>query len=92
MFQNLKTIFGCDQDKFLTFLFLMLKYYIYLCKFQNKSPSFDESKTFVTTNKGLEYNKNRKITSFRFILGNGDLCYEIDTISFSVQFKTNLNR
>ena len=68
-------LFGCDQDKFLTFLFLLLKYYIYLCKFQNNTPTFIGYKAFVVTNKEIEYNiarKNNKLSvhfkKWRFML------------------------
>ena len=40
-------IFGYLEDKFLTYIFLILKYYIYICKFQNrKSPHFQGSKNY----------------------------------------------
>ena len=57
-------MFGCDSDKFLTYLFLLLKYYIYICKFQNKPPSFEGYKAFIATNEKLEYciaKKNNKL-------------------------------
>ena len=57
-------MFGFDNDKFLTFLFLLLKYYIYICKFQNKVPSFEGYKTYTVSNKDLEYmiaKKNNKL-------------------------------
>ena len=62
-------MFGFDSDKFLTYLFLLLKYYVYICKFQNKPPSFKGYKAYVTANKELEYSiakrNNRLSTHFR---------------------------
>ena len=58
-------MFGYDSDKFLTYLFLLLKYYVYICKFQNKPPSFKGYKAYVTANKELEYNiakRNNKLS------------------------------
>lgn len=57
-------MFGCGKDKFVTFLFLLLKYYIYICKFQGKIPSFEGYKTYIVTHKNLEYaiaKKNNKL-------------------------------
>ena len=56
-------MFGCD-DKFHTYLFLLLKYYIYICKFQDKIPSFDGYKSYIAKNKDIEYSiakKNNKL-------------------------------
>ena len=39
-FQILKRMFGICKDNFLTYLFLCVKYYIYVCKFQNKKTNF----------------------------------------------------
>ena len=52
---NFDKIFGVLNDKFLTYLFLCLKYHIYSCKFQNKSPSFSGFKIFVKNNRECEY-------------------------------------
>ena len=68
-------MFSCDSDKFLTYLFLLLKYYIYICKFQSKPPNFEGYKCYITANKELEYciaKKNNK-------LPNGDLIFEYVT-------------
>ena len=57
-------MFGFDDDKFLTYLFLLLKYYIYICKFQNKPPNFEGYKAYIASNKDLEYciaRKNNKL-------------------------------
>lgn len=57
-------MFGCESDRFLTYLFLLLKYYIYICKFQSKPPNFEGYKCYITANKELEYciaKKNNKL-------------------------------
>ena len=57
-------MFGVVDDKFLTHLFLLLKYYVYICKFQNKPPNFEGYKTYIASNKDLEYciaKKNNKL-------------------------------
>ena len=48
-------MFGISKDKFLSFIFLCLKYYIYVCKFQGKHPSFDAFKSFTKSQKDTEY-------------------------------------
>ena len=61
-------MFGYDSDKFLTYLFLLLEYYVYICKFQNKPPSFEGYKAYTIVNKDLEYciaKKNNR-TSYPF--------------------------
>ena len=45
---------------FLTYLFLLLKYYIYLCKFQTKIPNFQAFKTYIENSKDLEYRIAKK--------------------------------
>ena len=37
---NFDKMFGIQDDKFLTFLFLIIKYYIFVSKFQNKKAKF----------------------------------------------------
>ena len=62
-------IFGYEQDIFLTYLFLLFKYYIYLCKFQDKSPNFEAFKAYVASSKDVEYRiakkKHKLVTHFR---------------------------
>ena len=48
-------IFGIQDDKFITHLFLCVKYYLYLCKFQNKFPSFSHFLNFIKNNRETEY-------------------------------------
>ena len=37
--QNFEKIFGVYKDNFLSYLILCVKYYIYICKFQTKTPT-----------------------------------------------------
>ena len=48
-------VFGIQDDKFLTYLFLCLKYYLYICKFQNKIPNFAHFLNFLKQNRETEY-------------------------------------
>ena len=53
-------MFGVDDDNFITFLFLLLKYYIYTSKFQEQKPSFVSYKAYVNSIKELEYSIAKK--------------------------------
>ena len=64
---NFDKIFGVFGDKFLTYLFLCLKYHIYSCKFQNKRPTFSGFKIFVKNNRECEYIIARKRDNSLFI-------------------------
>ena len=59
-FSIFKRMFGYEKDMFLTYLFFMLKYYIYLCKFQSKIPKFQGFRTYIDYNKDLEYRIAKK--------------------------------
>ena len=48
------------QDNFLTYLFWCVKYYIYVCKFQNKKLNFISFKVFVKVNMETEHSIARK--------------------------------
>ena len=48
-------VFGIQDNKFITYLFLCLKYYIYICKFQNKFPNFTHFINFLKDNRQTEY-------------------------------------
>ena len=48
-------MFGIYKDNFLTYLFLCVKYYIYVCKFQNKKPTFVGYTSFLKNNRDTEY-------------------------------------
>ena len=52
---NFDKMFGIHDDNFLTYIFLCVKYYIYVCKFQNKKPNFTSLKVFIKGNRGTEY-------------------------------------
>ena len=59
---NSHKMFGYSEDKFVTFIFLTLKYYIYVCKFQKKSPDFQGFRTYLNVNKerrNTEWQKGR---------------------------------
>ena len=53
-------MFGINEDKFLTYIFLLVKYYIHICKFQGTTPEFMGLKACLKTNKDLEYFWQRK--------------------------------
>ena len=52
---NFDKIFGIYKDDFLTYIFLCVKYHIYVCKFQNKKPNFTSLKVFIKGNRDTEY-------------------------------------
>ena len=61
---SFQKMFGYIDDKYVTYLFLLLKYFIYVCKFQNKPPNFDGYRLFIASNKKTEYciaKKNNKL-------------------------------
>lgn len=48
-------LFGVPSDKFITYLILLVKYYIHICKFKNDLPNITAFKTFVKKQKEIEY-------------------------------------
>ena len=48
------------EDKFLTYIFLVVKYYIYICKFQGKTPDSNGLKACIKSNKDVEYLSAKK--------------------------------
>ena len=52
---NFEKIFGFCEDKFVSYLFLLLKYHIYVSKFNNNVPNFAIFKSFVKKQKETEY-------------------------------------
>ena len=48
-------MFGFPSEIFLTFLFLLLKYFIYSCKFKGIMPAYIAFKSFVKTQKETAY-------------------------------------
>ena len=57
---NFEKLFGICSDKFVTYLFLLVKYYIYTCKFNNSIPNFTAFKCFVRKQKEVEYFSAKK--------------------------------
>ena len=59
-------MFGLNEDTFLTYIFLVVKYYI--CKFQGKTPDFNGLKACIKSNKDVEYlsAKNRGKLALHF--------------------------
>ncbi len=51
----MKKIFGFSDDKYLTFLFLCVKYFLYLGKFKCKRPSFVGFKPHLNIIRESEY-------------------------------------
>ena len=60
------------DDKYLTYIFLLLKYFIYNCKFQEKSLHFDGFKALLKCNKEFEYFIAKKETNLLFISKSGE--------------------
>ena len=52
---NFEIMFGCPNNKFLTYVFLCTKFYFYKCKFQNQTPSFTGLKLFLRNQHDVEY-------------------------------------
>ena len=57
---NFEKMFGICSDKFLSYLFLLLKYYIYTCKFKGNLPNFIAFKCFVKKQREIEYMSAKK--------------------------------
>ena len=57
---NFEKLFGVTNDKFITYLFLLLKYHIYSCRFTDKLPNIDMFKSSVKKQKELEYSLAKK--------------------------------
>lgn len=57
---NFEKMFGVVSDKFVSYLFLLLKYHVYTCKFSSKLPSSMVFKSFVNKQKEVEYMLARK--------------------------------
>ena len=60
-------MFGVSSDKFLSYLFLSLKYYIYLCKFKKAKPSFDAFKLYKNTKRHwISFGQEKRKTLYSF--------------------------
>ena len=66
---NFEKLFGICNNKFISYLFLLLKYHIYSCKFGNHLPNTIAFKSFVKKQKQIEYHiakkKNKLATHFK---------------------------
>ena len=52
---NFCKMFGVQGNSFLTYITLCTKYYIFLCKFQDKNPNVCSLKAFLKTQRATEY-------------------------------------
>ena len=52
---NFEKVFGIFDNKFLTYIILCTKYFIYRCKFQDKKPHVNGLKSFIKTQREIEY-------------------------------------
>ena len=52
---NFEKMFGICNDRFVTYLFLLFKYHIYTCKFNDNLPNFAIFRSFVKKQKEIEY-------------------------------------
>ena len=66
---NFKKLFGFSSDRFITYLLLVAKYYIYICKFKGDLPSVDLFKSFIKKQKDIEYfsakKRNKLVSHFK---------------------------
>ena len=70
-------MFGIIEDKFLTYIFLVVKYYIYICKFQGKTPDSNGLKACIKSNKDVEYLSAKKGVNLLYIFENGDWIFDL---------------
>ena len=52
---NFEKVFGIFDNKFLTYIILCTKYFIYRCKFQDKKPHVNGLKLFIKSQREIEY-------------------------------------
>ena len=57
---NFEKLFGFCTDRYISYLFLLLKYHIYVCKFNNSTPNFLAFRSFVKKQKEIEYISAKK--------------------------------
>ena len=79
-------MFGFDDDKFLTHLFLLLKYYIYIANSKTNHQILKVIKHTLLLTKILNIVLPGKITNFKFIIRNGGLKYECIVLRYCYQF------
>jgi len=58
---NLEKLFGVTSDTYITFVCLSLKYYIYICRFQDKKHVFLGFKGLLKSLRNSEYQIAKKI-------------------------------
>ena len=66
-FDKFELMFGVTSDKFLSFLFLCCKFYIYRCRFQEVIPNFSAFKKIILVKRKVEYDiayKKGKLSSY----------------------------
>ena len=68
-------MFGIIGDKFLTHLFLSLKYFIFVCRFQKKKTTFIGFKAHIKFNRETEYFIAKNKGNCLPIFVNGDLIF-----------------
>ena len=68
-FTHFIKLFGVSSDKFVTYLILLVKYFIFISKFKNNTPNVNAFKPFVQKQKEIEYylakNVNKLPVHFR---------------------------
>ena len=52
---NFEKIFGIFKDKFLSYLILCVKYFIYVCKFKKVKPNFLGCKALIKNKRDIEF-------------------------------------
>ena len=52
---NFEKLFGIPDDRFVTYLMLLVKYYVFICKFKDTLPNIVAFKSFVKKQKETEY-------------------------------------
>ncbi|XP_071501744.1 uncharacterized protein [Diadema antillarum] len=60
IFSNFEKMFGLYEDSYISYIFLSVKYFIYVCKFQNKTPTFESFQAYLNNNKEIEYRISKK--------------------------------
>ena len=91
---NVSKIFGIHGNSFLTYIFLCTKYFIYLCKFQDKNPNVCSLKFFLKTQRDTEYNIAPKQGKLSGHLKSGlhPIFFVIVILLILLKIKNTLNR
>ena len=75
---NFEKLVGVPTDKFLTYLMLLVKYFVFICKFKDELPNIVAFKSFVKKQKEQKRGINSLCT-----LENGGLILINEGLSFS---------